>query len=113
MRASAGKERKKLTAAQEGVWYAAQVDPGNPTLNIAGYGQLAGLLKTDLLEMAVRQASAEAEVFRLRFGHDDNGLWQMVDPDQALPFTVVDIRDEPEPLDQAEAWMLADAERPV
>ncbi|MEU8385144.1 amino acid adenylation domain-containing protein, partial [Streptosporangium sp. NPDC048865] len=105
--------KKALTAAQRDIWYAHAIDPENPALNIAEYMEISGPLQLPLLEKAIGQAMAETEVVRLRFGQDDDELWQVIDPvlDYRLP--VIDFRDEVEPLAAAKAWIRADVERPV
>ncbi|MFF3256840.1 non-ribosomal peptide synthase/polyketide synthase [Actinacidiphila glaucinigra] len=105
--------KKALTAAQKGIWYAQALDPESPAQNMVEYLDIAGPLRLGLLEKAFGQALAEAEVSHRRFGQDDDGPWQVVEPlaDYRLP--VVDLRAEPEPMAAAEAWMRADAARPA
>lgn len=104
---------KPLTAAQEDIWYAQTVDPENPDQNLVGYLEIRGPLQLALLEKAFQQVMAETQSARLRFRQDEAGPRQAVEPlgDHRLP--VVDLRGEPEPSAAAEAWMRADAARPV
>ncbi|SNT54475.1 amino acid adenylation domain-containing protein [Streptosporangium subroseum] len=105
--------KKALTAAQKGIWSAQALDPENPAQNMVEYLEISGTLRPPLLEEAFRQALAETEVARLRFGQDDDGPWQMVGPPLDYRLPVVDLRSEPEPTAAAEAWMRADAARPA
>ncbi|WNV87748.1 non-ribosomal peptide synthetase [Umezawaea sp. Da 62-37] len=56
----------RLLTAQSEVWTAHEVEPGNPQFNCAGYLDLAGPLRTDLLDRAVALVDAECEALRLR-----------------------------------------------
>ncbi|MEU6339689.1 non-ribosomal peptide synthase/polyketide synthase [Streptomyces sp. NPDC046977] len=105
--------KKALTAAQKGIWYAQALDPESPAQNMVEYLDIVGPLQLGLLEAAFGQALAEAEVSHRRFGQDDDGPWQVVEPlaDYRLP--VVDLRADPDPVAAAEAWMRADAARPA
>jgi amino acid adenylation domain-containing protein len=89
------------------------MDPDSPAQNMVEYLDIAGPLQLTLLEEALGQALAELEPSRLRFGHDSDGPWQVVDPPAEFRLPVVDVRDETEPRAAAEAWMRADAARPA
>ncbi|MGW1544273.1 AMP-binding protein, partial [Streptomyces sp. NPDC002309] len=104
---------KALTAAQEGIWYAQALDPESPAQNMADYLDIAGTLRLPLLEKAFRQAVAETELLRARFGQTGDGPWQVVDAPLDFRLPVIDLRQEPEPVAAAEAWMRAEAARPA
>lgn len=53
-------EGTPLTAAQSGLWYAQQREPGTPAYNCAEYVDLVGPLDPDAFAEAVRQAVEEA-----------------------------------------------------
>jgi hypothetical protein len=55
--------------AQSEVRTAHDMDPENPRFNCGGYLDLAGELRVDLLEHAVRQVAQECEMLRLRLRH--------------------------------------------
>ncbi|WP_432043635.1 amino acid adenylation domain-containing protein, partial [Streptomyces cadmiisoli] len=105
--------KKALTAAQEGIWYAQALDPESPAQNMADYLDIAGTLQLALLEKAFGQALAEAELLRVRFGQSGHGPWQVVDLPLDYRLPVIDLRQEPEPVAAAEAWMRAEAARPA
>ncbi|MEU4411272.1 amino acid adenylation domain-containing protein, partial [Streptosporangium sp. NPDC023963] len=105
--------KKALTAAQRGIWSAQALDPESPAQNMVEYLDISGDLRLPLLEEAIRQALAETEVARLRFGQDGGDPWQMVEPPPDYRLPVVDLRGEPDATAAAEAWMRADAARPA
>ncbi|SNT45953.1 non-ribosomal peptide synthase/polyketide synthase [Actinacidiphila glaucinigra] len=102
-----------LTAAQKGIWYAQALDPESPAQNMVEYLDIAGPLQLALLQQAFGQALAEAELSHRRFGQGDDGPWQVAEPLLEYRLPVIDLREEPEPVAAAEAWMRADAARPA
>ncbi|QVJ01854.1 hypothetical protein KGD82_02305 [Nocardiopsis eucommiae] len=103
--------RLPLTAAQSGLWYAQQMDPGNPVYAIAEYLELDGPLDVAILGAALRQAVLETESLHLRFGEEDGEPWQEVRrPEDWWP-TVVDLTSEPDPAEAARRWMRDDLAR--
>lgn len=103
--------RLPLTAAQTGLWYAQQMDPGNPVYAIAEYLELDGPLDVSILSAALRQAVLETESLHLRFGEEDGVPWQEVRrPEDWWP-TVVDLTDETDPAEAARRWMRDDLDR--
>ena len=57
----AGASGLPLTAAQEGLWYAQRLDPGNPLFNTGHYLDLRGRLDLAAFRTAVNGMVAEAE----------------------------------------------------
>ncbi|CAM5783557.1 non-ribosomal peptide synthetase [Castellaniella caeni] len=104
-----------LTEAQEGLWYAQQLDPGNPIFNPAHCTTVRTPLDVPRFEQAVNQALAEAQALTLRFATGPEGPRQRLDPARQPRLDVRDLRHlPPEPAhDQAWAWIRADLERPV
>lgn len=60
-------DRRELMTAQLGIWYAQQLNPGDPVYNMGGYLDIRGDLDVDLFELALRGTMAEAEAAHLRF----------------------------------------------
>ena len=56
-----------LTAGQSGMWFAEHLDPSNPAYQIAECLEIHGPVNTALMETALRQVFAEAQILRLRF----------------------------------------------
>ncbi|MEV0895342.1 AMP-binding protein [Actinoplanes sp. NPDC049802] len=100
-------EHLRLSPAQSPLWYAQQLDPASPVYNTADYVRIEGPLDVARFEAAVRQAVGEAESLHTRYGSDESGPWQVIDP-RPFPFPV---RECPE--DEALAWMRADVRTPV
>ncbi|MBR0680454.1 amino acid adenylation domain-containing protein [Roseomonas eburnea] len=103
----------RLTEAQEGLWYAQRLDPGNPVFNTGHYLALRGVLDTDAFRDAVNGMVAEADSLAFRIGDGPAGVTQR--PDTALRpwLEVVDLSAEADPLAAAQAAMARDMARPV
>ncbi|MBN2911031.1 amino acid adenylation domain-containing protein, partial [Polycladomyces sp. WAk] len=105
--------RWPLSGAQSGIWFAQHLDPENPIYNAGEYIEIHGPIDPALFESALRQAVMEAESLHLRFGEDEDGPWQIIDPSSDWPFHVIDLSGEPDPREAALAWMKDDLARPV
>ncbi|MDA2808925.1 condensation domain-containing protein, partial [Nocardiopsis suaedae] len=107
--------RSDLTGAQSGVWYAQQVDPGNPVYNVGQYVDLRGDLDVGRFQEAVAAVAAEADALRTRIV-DEGGV-----PRQAVHapgggegrVDLVDLRGRPDPEAAALEAMLADMDTPA
>ena len=105
--------RLPLSAAQEGVWFAHQMDPGGRKYNCGEYLAVEGVLDLAVFESAWKTLREEADVLRIgRVVERDGGLWQLLD-DDAGHLAVVDVTGEPDPERRAREWMRADMDRPV
>ncbi|PZS13299.1 MAG: non-ribosomal peptide synthetase, partial [Pseudonocardiales bacterium] len=103
-----------LTAAQTGIWFAQELDPQNPIYKVAEYVDIQGRVDLVLVEVAVRQAVADTEAFRVRVEVDDEGmLWQVVDRLVDWPLPVMDLRETADPWAQAQEWMQSNLRRPI
>ncbi len=102
-----------LTEAQEGLWYAQRLDPGNPIFNPAHCTTLRGALDVPRFEQAVNQALAEAESLALRFEDRPAGPVQRIDPTRAPRLEIRDLRHLPEAQAHAHDWIQDDLRRPV
>uniref|UniRef100_UPI0004784B1A AMP-binding protein n=1 Tax=Nocardiopsis chromatogenes TaxID=280239 RepID=UPI0004784B1A len=107
--------RSDLTGAQSGVWYAQQVDPGNPVYNVGQYVDLRGDLDVGRFREAVAAVAAEADALRTRIV-DEGGV-----PRQEVHapgggegrVDLVDLRGRPDPEADALEAMLADMDTPA
>jgi Condensation domain len=113
-----GTSRKKaqipdLTSAQRGIWFAQQLNPTNPTYNIAEYLEIHGPLEPMLFERALRQVVAEAETLHFTFADDGQGPQQKLSPQDEWRLPIIDCVAEADPQAAAEAWMRADLARPL
>ncbi|MGH3753752.1 MAG: amino acid adenylation domain-containing protein, partial [Pseudonocardiaceae bacterium] len=106
--------RFPLTAAQAGMWFAQELDPQNPIYKVAEYLDIQGRVDLAVVEVAVRQAVADAEAFRVCVEADDEGMvWQVVDRLAEWPLPVLDLRGAADPWAHAQEWMRADLRQPV
>ncbi|NEW06374.1 amino acid adenylation domain-containing protein [Paenibacillus sp. SYP-B3998] len=105
--------RWSLSGAQSGIWFAQQLDPENPIYNTGECIEISGPIDSALFEAALRQAVMDAETLHVRFGEDEDGPWQIVDPSSDWPLYVIDVSKESDPKEAAEAWMKADLSQPV
>ena len=110
---SSAEPRRPLSAAQNEIWIAHDLDSTGSLHTCGGYLEIDGPVEHALLETAVRRTVAECEPLRVRFGVDaDERPWQQVVPHEpALPYT--DLSAEDDPRAAAERLMRADLARPV
>lgn len=102
-----------LTEAQEGLWYAQRLDPGNPLFNAGHYLELRGTLDLGAFRTAVNGMVAEADALAFRIVDGPVGVTQRLDPKLRPWLEVVDLSGEADPLATARAAMLRDMARPV
>jgi amino acid adenylation domain-containing protein len=111
---SNGAERLPLTAAQTGMWFSQELDPGNPLYRAAEVVEIDGAIDVSLLEGALRQAVAETETLRVRFETDGQGrVRQVLRPSVDWKLPILDFRDAPDPATAAENWMCNDISSPA
>lgn len=60
-------DRRPLSGAQEGLWYAHRLAPGTAAYNTGEYVEIHGPLDTAVFETALRRTVREADTFALRF----------------------------------------------
>ena len=99
-----------LTEAQHAIWFAQQLTPEIPYV-IAQYVDLRGPVRLDLLTDASARAVHELGSFTVR--EVDGRPHQVFGTGTSEPVPVVDLRDEPDPVDAAERWMRNDCTSPV
>ncbi len=62
-------DRRPLSGAQEGLWFAQRLASGSAAYNTGEYVEIHGPVDTALFETALRRTVAEADTFALRFTH--------------------------------------------
>ena len=102
-------ENMPLTAAQEAIWNAQQLDPESPYYVVGEVLELRGDVDTAALAESVRRTVDEAETLRLRITETPKGPRQWVDPAPAQAPAVRDLSSAPDP--QALATAVIDAEK--
>ncbi|MFG2892267.1 amino acid adenylation domain-containing protein [Streptomyces sp. NPDC048248] len=105
--------RLPLSAGQQGVWFAHQLDASGQKYNCAEYIRIEGRVDVALLRAAWRALRAEAEIVRIKSVVQDDGLWQVLDPDHAVDLPLVDFTTAADPEGDAGRWMRADVRRPL
>ncbi|MCY0941369.1 non-ribosomal peptide synthetase [Streptomyces antarcticus] len=105
--------RLPLSAGQQGVWFAHQLDPSGQKYNCAEYIRIDGPVDVPLFRSAWTALRGEADVVRIRCVVQDGGLWQVVDPDHAVDLPVIDFTSAADPEGDAGRWMRTDVRRPL
>ncbi|MET9519180.1 amino acid adenylation domain-containing protein [Streptomyces sp. NPDC002994] len=105
--------RLPLSAGQQGVWFAHQLDSTGQQYNCAEYITIDGPLDVELLRSAWALLRAEADVVRIRSIVQDDGLWQVLDPAHAVEPVLVDLTSAPDPEADSQRWMRQEVSRPV
>lgn len=105
--------RLPLSAGQQGVWFAHQLDPSGRKYNCAEYIAVDGPVDVALFRAAWTELRAEADVVRIGSVVQDDGLWQVMDPEHAADLPLVDVSAAGDPDARAQRWMRDDVRRPV
>jgi len=107
------KNRFPLSAAQEGVWVAQNIDIKNPAYNCGGYLEINGYVDREEFEKAVNICVHETEALQLSFIEDDSGLYQLLKKPTDVLLDYIDASNESEPVKYSDAWMKDDLAKPV
>ncbi|MCR0982413.1 amino acid adenylation domain-containing protein [Roseomonas populi] len=102
-----------LTEAQEGLWFAQRLDPGNPVFNTGQYLDLRGPLDLPAFRAAVDGMVAEADSLALRIHDAPGGAVQRLDQALRPWLEVVDVSAEADPPSAAREAMARDMARAV
>ena len=102
-----------LTEAQEGLWYAQRLDPGNPVFSTGHYLDLRGALDLEAFRAAVDGMVAEADALAFRIEDAPTGVTQRPDPALRPWLEIMDLSRDADPLAAARAEMARDMARPV
>ncbi|MDO0924340.1 amino acid adenylation domain-containing protein [Streptomyces sp. TG1A-8] len=107
-------DRRPLSGAQEGLWFAQRLAPGSAAYNTGECVEIHGPLDTALFERALRRAVGEADTFALRFFDTDDGVRCRRAPDaDDWPLHRIDVSDAADPSAAAMEWIRADLATPV
>ncbi|MGB3371548.1 MAG: condensation domain-containing protein, partial [Rhodococcus sp. (in: high G+C Gram-positive bacteria)] len=101
-----------LSAAQRGILFAQHL-AGDVPISIAQFVEIHGNLDTRRLVDAAMTAGHEFGTGYLRLVEVDGVPMQTVDPDVDESMPTVDLRDEPDPIAAAHAWMRAEYSAPI
>ncbi len=110
--AAAGKvELHEMTIAQRELWLGENISK-ELSFNIWGYGQVDGPLDVKLLRQAIDAIVEETPALQAHFVEKDGELYQYRAPRTHEPLFTLDLSKEPDPLQAARRWMVADAALP-
>ncbi|MFC0040243.1 non-ribosomal peptide synthetase [Actinomadura rayongensis] len=105
-------EHVPLSAAQQSVWYAQQLNPEVP-ICIAQYIEIEGPLDAALFDAIGRMAAREFPSLQLRLVERDGVPYQVLPDDPQTPILLTDFSSAPDPEAAAREWMRADMARPM
>ncbi|MEO8035685.1 MAG: amino acid adenylation domain-containing protein, partial [Acidobacteriota bacterium] len=75
-----------VSFAQQGLWYQAELEPGNPAYHVPVVLSLRGAIDRRALVAALEAIVARHEILRTTFAHDGSELLQVIHPRMSLPF---------------------------
>lgn len=99
--------RFPASVAQERCWVMEQMHPGNKGLNLAIRWELRGTAPAALVEDAFQRIVDRHEILRTRFAERDGQIWQEVVDHAAFRLTQFDLRQVPEPDQEARIHAIA------
>lgn len=85
--------------AQQGLWYQAELDPGNPAYHVPVVLRMTGTVDTRAISRAVQAIVDRHEVLRTTFVWQDGELLQVIHPRLAIAVPIEDIAGDEETLD--------------
>ncbi|MEN1888119.1 condensation domain-containing protein [Streptomyces mirabilis] len=106
-----GGDTLPLSAAQRGIWFGCQLDPGGRRYRIAEYFDIRGPVDPVVFDAAWRQVVGETEALRVRFIEEADGPRQYVGPVETAAVELVDVSRRPDPEGAALERMRADLDR--
>ncbi|WP_328510500.1 amino acid adenylation domain-containing protein [Streptomyces mirabilis] len=106
-----GGDTLPLSAAQRGIWFGCQLDPGGRRYRIAEYFDIRGPVDPVVFDAAWRQVVGETEALRVRFVEEADGPRQYVGPVETTAVELVDVSRRPDPEGAALERMRADLDR--
>jgi amino acid adenylation domain-containing protein len=86
---------RRLSFAQEQLWFLDQLAPGDTTYNLFLVWRLRGPLRVDVLRRCLDLVVARHETLRIRVRSADGVPFQVVAPPGPAPLTVLDLREVP------------------
>jgi acyl-CoA synthetase (AMP-forming)/AMP-acid ligase II/alpha-ketoglutarate-dependent taurine dioxygenase/acyl carrier protein len=84
-----------LSFAQEGLWFADQVDPGHPVYNVYRAMRLTGPLDLDALEKGLDEIVRRQEALRTTYPAKDGRPLRVVNPPFHVGLPILDLSDVP------------------
>ena len=104
---------RPLSPAQEGIWYAQELDPSSPAYQGAQYVEIHGCVEPAHFEAAVRRMVSETAMATARFVRGEDGPREVLAESAQAPWEYRDLRSAADPRAAATEWMRADLTAPV
>ncbi|MFN8178104.1 MAG: amino acid adenylation domain-containing protein [bacterium] len=105
-------ERRKLSFAQQRLWFFDRLEPGSAAYNLASALELIGDLDVAALARAFDEIERRHESLRTRFVAGPDGPEQIFDPPGRRALETFDLSASPEPPPALASRLAADARRP-
>jgi amino acid adenylation domain-containing protein/FkbH-like protein len=102
-----------LSAAQEGIWFAQQLDYGRLNNCVAEVVTINGPVDENKFRRAVDALVSEAESLRIRVEEEDGRLCQYVSQDVDTGLEIIDVGSDVHPQDRISAWIEHDLHQKV
>lgn len=102
--------RLPLSFPQQRLWFLDQLEPDNAAYTIPQAVHLAGILNLGTLERSLSEIVRRHEVLRTTFVVEDGQPVQRIAPPEPFTLSVVNLRDVPDPVREAEAKRLINEE---
>ncbi|MEU9413687.1 condensation domain-containing protein, partial [Streptomyces sp. NPDC048281] len=97
-----------LLGGQAEMWYAQQLDPGNPIFNIVEYLDIQGPLDVDVFETSLRYVLNEIGFYHTRFTQDGENLRQYLSDRDGWPLRFIDLERREDAESAAQEWIRSD-----
>ncbi|MBV9774029.1 MAG: AMP-binding protein, partial [Gemmatimonadetes bacterium] len=101
-----------VSFAQQRLWLVDRIEPGSAAYNLAGALRLRGTLDVAALERSLEALVARHETLRTVFAEQDGAPVQVIHPPAPVPLPVLDLRDAPDAMAEAERLAAEEALRP-
>ncbi|RIK37849.1 MAG: hypothetical protein DCC55_22955, partial [Chloroflexi bacterium] len=105
-----GRDPSPLSFAQQRLWFLAQLVPDNPFYNISLALRYRTWLNVPVLEQSINELVQRHESLRTSFIAKDGNPQQQIAPSVAVPLPLLDLREVPASVREAEALRLATEE---
>ncbi|WP_406688704.1 amino acid adenylation domain-containing protein [Saccharopolyspora sp. ID03-671] len=106
-------DRRPLSGAQEGLWFAQRLAPGSAAYNTGEHVEIHGPIDAELFEIALRRTVSEIDTFALRFFDTPDGPRCDLGAGDDWPLHREDFRDSDDPVAAAEEWIHRELATPV
>jgi len=96
-----------MSLTQEGLWILDQLELGSAVNTVSATVHVSKSLTTSVLEKSLNMLMQRHEALRTTFSMMEGQLAQVITPSQTIPLAVLDLREQPEAEQKAQAQRLA------